>query len=554
MEELARRLVQGVGVPKDQQAGAGWLLRAAQRGSPIAAFNVAVMYERGFVVERDSTRAVEWYRRAADANMPMAKHNLALLLREGKGVARNGNEAVGLLRSAARQGMAASMLALGDFYEHGDSVTKDPAMALAWFAIAAEFERQTSRSGESPLAQTATQRAQALRRVLMPGELERAQQIGQSEFRQIVEALQPPKLPPPALPAPSQAAAIAPAVPTPAPPDADLPGWPAAINDQIRVIQQALLDLKYLRDKPDGAIGPMTRAAIRTFQRSMNLRETGEPTKDVYAALQETIARRDAAVNAAKTEPKPEAKTEPPKAVPAKPPLVATIDVGKPEASSPPSTSTDLARQAPKPDAKPAPAAPASVASIDVGKPEPPPPPPTSADLARLMPKPDPTPSPATPPPVMSIDLPKADAPPALTSADFERVATAELPSPATESRPNPAPETAVSNEPAAAATIDLGTPEPPPEPPTSAELSRAGKPDPNAWPATINEQVMAIQRLLRDVGFLKEEPDGIFGPITRTAILDYENGVGLVQTGEPTRALFDSLREMRRLMGPKPN
>ena len=43
MEEMARRLVQGVGVPKDQQAGAGWLLRAAQHGSAQSAFNVGVM-------------------------------------------------------------------------------------------------------------------------------------------------------------------------------------------------------------------------------------------------------------------------------------------------------------------------------------------------------------------------------------------------------------------------------------------------------------------------------------------------------------------------------
>jgi TPR repeat protein len=82
MEELARRLVQGVGVTKDQQAGAGWLLRAAQRGSAQSAFNVGVMYERGFVVERDLTKAIEWYRKAVEANLPMAKHNLALLLRE----------------------------------------------------------------------------------------------------------------------------------------------------------------------------------------------------------------------------------------------------------------------------------------------------------------------------------------------------------------------------------------------------------------------------------------------------------------------------------------
>jgi TPR repeat protein len=315
MEELARRLLQGVGVPKDQQAGAGWLLRAAQRGSAQAAFNVGVMYERGFVVERDSTRAVEWYRKAVEANLPMAKHNLALLLRDGKGAPRNGKEALDLLRSASRQGMAASMFALGDIYERGDATAKDPAMALAWFAITAEFERQTNRNGESALANTALQRAQALQRVLLPGELERAQQVGQSEFKQIVEALQPPKPPPPE---PAGRAAPAPAAEA----DVDPPGWPQAAADQVRVIQQALVELKFLRDKPDGVIGPMTRAAIRSFQKSADARETGEPTKDVFAALQAAVARRDA----------------------------PAVDVGQPEPPPAPPTSADIARTTPKPD------------------------------------------------------------------------------------------------------------------------------------------------------------------------------------------------------------
>jgi TPR repeat protein len=168
-------LVQGIGVANDQQAAAGWLLRAAQRGSGQSAFNVGVMYERGFVVERDSSKALEWYRKAAEANVPMAKHNLALLLRDGKGAPRNSKEAVELLRSAARQGMTASMFSLGDIYERGDEGLKDPAIALAWFAIAAEFERQTNRGGESALAKMASQRVQVLQRILMPGELERAQ-------------------------------------------------------------------------------------------------------------------------------------------------------------------------------------------------------------------------------------------------------------------------------------------------------------------------------------------------------------------------------------------
>jgi peptidoglycan hydrolase-like protein with peptidoglycan-binding domain len=431
MEELARRLVQGTGVTKDQQAGAGWLLRAAQRGSAQSAFNVGVMYERGFVVERDSTKAIEWYRKAVDANLAMAKHNLALLLRDGKGAPRNGKEAVELLRSASRQGMVASMFTLGDIYERGDAAPKDQAVALAWFAITAEFERQTNKNGESPLAKTATQRAQALQRILLPGELERAQQFGQSEFKQIVEALQPPK--PSA--APTEIASAPPPALPPMATDADPTGWPKTANDQVRVIQQALVELKLLRDKPDGEIGPVTRAAIRTFQRSATMRETGEPTKEVFAALLEAIARRDTMASP------PPPKAEPPKAEP--------------------------------PKAEPAKPSPAT-ATPDIVKPEPPPAPPTSADIARAAPKSD--------------------------------------------SEPASKPE-----------------------------------PDANAWPEATADQVKVIQGLLRDLKFSRDAPDGLPGPATREAIREYERTMGLVQTGEPSKALFDSLKEMRDLTASKP-
>lgn len=390
MEELARRLVQGIGVAKDQQAAAGWLLRAAQRGSAQSAFNVGVMYERGFVVERDSTKAIEWYRKAVEADVPMAKHNLALLLRDGKGAPRNGKEAVELLRSAARQGMTASMFTLGDIYERGDEGLKDPAIALAWFAITAEFERQTNRGGESDLSKLASQRVQVLQRILMPGELERAQQFGQAEFRQIVEALQPPKPAAPPPQPPASGSMPKPAFP-PLPPTAPLaepPGWPKAPADQIRVIQQALFDLRLLRDKPDGALGPMTRNAILAFQRSLAMRETGEPTVDVFVALQKAV-RTEAA------------------------------------------------------------------------KPEP----------------------------------PKTDAPP---------------PSPAA-----------------------------------------ASDPARDAWPSASADQVRAIQTLLRDLNFSREAPDGQLGPATRAAIRDYERSLGIAETGEPSKTLFESLKEMRGLATP---
>jgi localization factor PodJL len=285
MVEMSRRLILGIGIAKDPQAGAGWMLHAAELGSSDAAFDVGVMYENGFVVERDSSRAAQWYRRAAEKGLPAAEHNLALMLREGKGVARDVTEAIKLLLAAAHQGMTASMFALGDIYEKGDVATKDSAAAVAWFTLAAQFERRSHDGKETPLAKNAARRAQDLQRVMTPAELQRAAELGQREIREIVEATSPQRrapgqLPAPALPPPESAT----------PSDQDI-GWPAQAAEQVRAIQQALLDLKLLRDKPDGVLGPVTRNAIRAFQRGVGLAETGEPSKDLYIALKRAVAK-----------------------------------------------------------------------------------------------------------------------------------------------------------------------------------------------------------------------------------------------------------------------
>jgi TPR repeat protein/peptidoglycan hydrolase-like protein with peptidoglycan-binding domain len=517
MEELARRLVQGVGVTKDQQAGAGWLLRAAQRGSAQSAFNVAVMYERGFVVERDSTKAIEWYRKAVAANMAMAKHNLALLLRDGKGAPRDGKEAVELLRSAALQGMAASMFTLGDIYERGDAAPKDAATALAWFAITAEFERQTNRGTETALAKTASQRSQTLQRILTPAELERAQQSGQAEFKLIVETLSPPKPAPVAAPAPAEMVAATPAPPPS--PDADPPGWPKAGNDQVRVIQQALVDLKFLRDKPDGALGPMTRAAIRSYQRSVGQRETGEPTREVYVALKDSLASRDVVANSPLPLPaRIEAKVETP-----------TVELPKVELPKAETPRTSTAK--------------AEVPKVEVPKVEP---------VKIETPKP--------------VEVPKVEAPkiaPAKVEAPKIEAAKVDPPKPALPkietAKPPPAQIAAT-----APAVIDIGRTEPPAPPPTSAEIARTmpkevapkevAKAVPDVWPTAAAEQVKAIQTLLRDLNFSRDAPDGLNGPGTRASIRDYERAAGLAVTGEPSKVLFESLRELRLLMAPKSN
>ena len=228
----------------------------------------------------------------------------------------------------------------------------------------------------------------------------------------------------------------------------------------------------------------MTRAAIRTFQRSIGARETGEPTKDVFAALQQAMERRNAAASAQ--------------------PAPATIDLGAPEPPPAPPTSADIARTAPE------------AATRIEAKIEP------AAEPAKVEP-------PSTAP--VKIDPPKPPMP------SVEAATPAAPPVVATSEQPRPAPP---------ATAIDLGQPEPPPAPPTSADIARA---DADAWPASTVDQVTAIQRLLRDLNFSRDPPDGIYGPATRAAIVDFERTAGLAQTGEPSKALFESLKDMRSTM-----
>ena len=287
MEELGRRLIAGTGVPRDQPTGVAWIQRAAAAGSPTAAFNVGVMYDRGFVLERDAEKAVDWYRKAIEGGVAPARHNLALMLREGRGAPQDGPKAVELLRQAARQGMTASMYALGDMYERGGAILKDPAAALAWFAITTEVELQAHRGTDTPLSKAAQQRGEALQRVMTGADRERADKIGEVEYKQIVTALQPKPAPPPA-PAPPPPPAAPQAAAAPEPP------WPNAPADQVKLVQQALIDLQRLHGKADGVPGPATRLAIREFEKSADLPSTGEPSRSVYLALVKARSQPDA--------------------------------------------------------------------------------------------------------------------------------------------------------------------------------------------------------------------------------------------------------------------
>ena len=74
-------------------------------------------------------------------------------------------------------------------------------------------------------------------------------------------------------------------------------------------------------------------------------------------------------------------------------------------------------------------------------------------------------------------------------------------------------------------------------------------KADPDAWPAQRLDQVKAVQRLLQELKFYNGAIAGLPANNTRNAIRDYEKLAGITPTGEPSQTVFDSLKEMRKLM-----
>jgi hypothetical protein len=177
---------------------------------------------------------------------------------------------------------------------------------------------------------------------------------------------------------------------------------------------------------------------------------------------------------------------------------------------------------------------------ITSGRVDPPPPPPSSAEIAATT-KPAPASQKADPPKPPPFVVDTAKPTPAKIEATRPSLSPADIP-------PAPAPP-----PPTSADIAKAGPPTPEPPKVETARIETA-KPDPNAWPASRLDQVKAIQTLLRDLRFYTKTIDGQANGGTQTAIREFQRVSGLQETGEANKALFDSLREMRKLMAPARN
>ncbi|WP_193172326.1 peptidoglycan-binding protein [Nisaea nitritireducens] len=229
--DLALAYLTGAAGTENPELAAELLREAAIQGLPGAQYNLAVLYETGQGVRQDDVRALLWYHSAAEQGHPNAQYNLGVMYAEGRGIPLNFGEAARWFQAAAKQGMARALYNLAVMTDEGLGVTQDKKKALELFGAAAEAGDQRAIEMLSGSGETSSEGGAALN--------------GADGVRTTVDA-------------------------------------PAAI---VAEIQGELARLGLYSGSIDGLMGPKTRAAIRAFEQSAGLEESGEAT----AVLLETL-------------------------------------------------------------------------------------------------------------------------------------------------------------------------------------------------------------------------------------------------------------------------
>lgn len=256
------KYTEGDGVTADMEKAAVWYQKAAEKGLAPAQYRLASLYEKGRGVAKDLPKAKAWYSKAAESGNAKAMHNLAVLFAEGGGGAPDYGAAAKWFESAANFGVKDSLFNLGILYAGGIGVDKDLVASYKWFAIAADQGDPEAAKRRDDVANMMDQETLANARLAVEG-----------------FALKTPN-----------AAANKVTMEQGWTDSNSLPASTASIQavDNSALIREAQDKLNYLgfdTGAPDGQMGPRTRSAVRAFQRSIGLPETGIVDKKLIDEL-----------------------------------------------------------------------------------------------------------------------------------------------------------------------------------------------------------------------------------------------------------------------------
>lgn len=128
----------GIKVPQDFAEAKKWYEFANAHGNPAGAFNLGIAYEKGQGTAKDVPEAVKWFHTAADQNFAPAKFLLGVLYRTGNGVPKDDVESNRLMQSAALQGWPLAQGFVAALYLDGTpELPADDSLAYQWSSLAA---------------------------------------------------------------------------------------------------------------------------------------------------------------------------------------------------------------------------------------------------------------------------------------------------------------------------------------------------------------------------------------------------------------------------------
>lgn len=225
--------------------GVSLIRKSANQNQPAAQYRLAKLYEIGEGVTQDSEMARQLTERAATNGNRIAMHDLALYYAEGRGgVEANLPTAAKWFEKAAERGVVDSQFNLGVLFESGQGLPKNVNDAFVWYSIAAAQGDQFAKT-----------RIEVLKSTLDPADLVSAAAR--------VKKFKPVKID-------DRANGIFRNV-----------AWNTSSDDsgqkvtQVKQVQTMLSELGYDIGGADGSVGPKTRSAIISFERSNSLPETG---------------------------------------------------------------------------------------------------------------------------------------------------------------------------------------------------------------------------------------------------------------------------------------
>ncbi|EFO34287.1 peptidoglycan-binding domain 1 protein [Roseibium sp. TrichSKD4] len=254
------KYTEGNGIPANLSEAARWYQIAADKGLPPAQYRLASLYEKGRGVDKDLPKAKAWYEKAASAGNAKAMHNLAVLYAEGQDGGPDFASAGYWFTQAATHGVQDSLFNLGILHAQGMGVEKDLIESYKWFAIAAERGDRDAASKRDEVANSLDQAQLAAARLAVENFKVKTPDPAANKVVTSPEWVAAPSLS-------TNASSTLENV--------------VDFSGMIRDAQTKLNALGFNAGAPDGQTGPQTRSAVRAFQRSLGLPETG----DIDAAL-----------------------------------------------------------------------------------------------------------------------------------------------------------------------------------------------------------------------------------------------------------------------------